>query len=217
MKKFLIAVFSMIVAVAVIIVGINFFVILSGGHYLLDSDEASDATADCILVLGCGVNPDGTPSKLLQDRLDKAIDLYWNGAADKLLLSGDNGTVEYNEVKAMKNYVVKAGVPSADIFLDHAGFSTYESMYRAKKIFGVDSAIVVTQEYHEYRALYIGHALGIDVRGVAAANKHYKGQPSREIREFLAREKAFVDCIRKPEPTYLGNKIDMSGSGTVSW
>ena len=216
-RKFLIAVFSMIAIIAVILIGINVFVVLVGGHYLVDENDISDTTADCILVLGAGVNPDGTPSKILQDRLDKAIDLYWDGAADKLLLSGDNGTVEYNEVKAMKNYVVNAGVPASDVFLDHAGFSTYESMYRAKKIFGVKSAIVVTQQYHEYRALYIGHRLGMDVRGIAAENKHYSGQATREVREFLAREKDFVSCITWPKPTYLGNKIDLSGDGEVSW
>ena len=217
MKKFFGAVFKLIVLAAIIIVGINLFVVLSGGRYLVDSDEESNASADCIIVLGCSVNSDGTPSNLLQDRLDKAISLYRNGAAPKLLLSGDNGTEEYDEVKAMKNYALNAGVPADDIFLDHAGFSTYESMYRAKKIFGVDSAIVVTQKYHEYRALYTGHALGIDVTGVAADNNSYGEETSQRVREFLAREKAFIDCITKPEPTYLGNPIDMSGSGTVSW
>ncbi|MBQ3924202.1 MAG: YdcF family protein, partial [Firmicutes bacterium] len=131
------------------------------------------------MVLGAEVKPDGTPSKMLKDRLDKAIELYRNGAAPKLLMSGDDGQVEYNEVKVMMQYAVDAGVPEKDIFLDHAGFSTYESMYRARDVFGVSSMVVVTQKYHEYRALYIAESLGIDVRGVPAEEVDYMGQGYR--------------------------------------
>ncbi|MBQ3924705.1 MAG: YdcF family protein, partial [Firmicutes bacterium] len=141
---------------------------------------------------------------------------YRNGAAPKLLMSGDDGQVEYNEVKVMLGYAVDAGVPEEDIFLDHAGFSTYESMYRARDVFGVSSMVVVTQKYHEYRALYIAESLGIDVRGVPAEEVDYMGQGYRNFRELLARDKDFLKCIVKPKPTFLGDPIDIHGDGTVT-
>ena len=153
---------------------------------------------------------------MLQDRLDMGIKLYKAGVAPKILMSGDDGQVEYNEVSAMASYAKEKGVPGKDLFLDHAGFSTYESMYRAQYIFGIKNAIVVTQKYHEYRALYIGQRLGIDVTGVCAEDIKYLGQGFRDIREILARDKDFFKCIVKPDPTYLGEKIDIKGDGRVT-
>ena len=138
--------------------GINFVVVGLGGKDLTSEQEAvktRSAKTDCILVLGAQVKPDGTPSTMLADRLDTAIKLYKDGVAPKILMSGDDGQVEYNEVKIMLEYAKEHGVPAKDIFLDHAGFSTYESVYRAQYIFGVKKMIIVTQKYHEYRALYI--------------------------------------------------------------
>ena len=111
--------------------------------------QLADFDADCILVLGAGIKDKETPSPMLKDRLDVGIELYNLGIAPKLLLSGDNGQVEHNEIHVMLNYVKEAGVPSEDIFCDHAGFSTYDSMYRAGGIFGAERVIVVTQEYHQ--------------------------------------------------------------------
>lgn len=170
----------------------------------------------CILVLGASVKADGTPSAMLRDRLETAIALYYSGVASKLLLSGDNGQTVYNEVESMKKYAVKAGVPEGDIFLDHAGFSTYESIYRAQYIFQVDSMVVVTQEYHLYRALYGCRKMGIDALGVSAAQDTYSGQELREVREILARDKDCVKWIFKPEPTFLGDAIPISGNGTAT-
>jgi vancomycin permeability regulator SanA len=175
--------------------------------------KESSFRADCIIVLGAQVKADGTPSKMLRDRLDEGIRLYEAGAAPKILMSGDDGQVEYNEVAAMAAYAEDAGVSKKDLFLDHAGFSTYESMYRAQYIFGVKRAIVVTQKYHEYRALYIGQRLGMDVRGVSAADINYAFQGFRDIREVMARDKDFLQCIFWPKPTYLGDKIDIKGDG----
>lgn len=201
---------------AVIVLGINFIVVGMGGRDLVsekDMLKESSFRADCIIVLGAQVKADGTPSKMLRDRLDEGIRLYEAGAAPKILMSGDDGQVEYNEVAAMAAYAEDAGVSKKDLFLDHAGFSTYESMYRAQYIFGVKRAIVVTQKYHEYRALYIGQRLGMDVRGVSAADINYAFQGFRDIREVMARDKDFLQCIVWPKPTYLGDKIDIKGDG----
>ena len=201
---------------AVIVLGINFIVVGMGGRDLVsekDMLKESSFRADCIIVLGAQVKADGTPSKMLRDRLDEGIRLYEAGAAPKILMSGDDGQVEYNEVAAMAAYAEDAGVSKKDLFLDHAGFSTYESMYRAQYIFGVKRAIVVTQKYHEYRALYIGQRLGMEVRGVSAADINYAFQGFRDIREVMARDKDFLQCIFWPKPTYLGDKIDIKGDG----
>lgn len=185
-------------------------------EYLISGKAAQEFSADCILVLGAGLRPDGTPNHMLKDRLDKGIELYMEGAAPKLLLSGDNGQEEYDEVNAMKDYVLSAGIPSEDIFMDHAGFSTYESMYRARDIFLVKKAIIVTQRYHQYRALYLARRLGIECYGAVSEPRVYAGQKYREIREILARNKDFLKMIVKPKPTYLGETIPINGSGLAS-
>ena len=145
--------------------------------------------------------------------MDCGIALYQNKIAPKLLLSGDNGQVDYNEVETMLQLATKAGVPSQDVFLDHAGFSTYESMYRAKEIFQAKKILIVTQEYHLYRALYIANQLDLEAYGTACDTNTYYGQTLRDIREILARNKDAVKCIFKPEPTFLGEAIPVSGNG----
>ncbi len=181
-----------------------------------EAQALSDLDADCIMVLGAGISDDETPTPMLKDRLDTGILLYELGVAPKILLTGDNGQVEHNEIHVMLNYVKKAGVPEEDIFCDHAGFSTYDSMYRAQSIFGVSSVIVVTQTYHEYRALYLGEKLGLSVKGVSADQTKYSGQAVREVREVLARVKDFFKAITKPEPELGGEEIPISGNGVVT-
>ena len=210
-------IFKLILIAVVIIVGINLFVKFEGERSLRSLDQIRGQSYDCIIVLGAGVYGNGEPTKILKDRLDRGIELYNAGVAPKLLLSGDNGKTNYDEVKVMKNYCLKHGVPAKDIFLDHAGFSTYESMYRARDIFGVKSAVVVTQHYHEGRSLYTAKRLGLKAAGASAVEKKYDGDEARAIREFLSREKAFVQCLVKPKPTFLGDKIDITGDGQVSW
>ena len=192
--------------------------VLSGEHTEPDPDLLENyQDYECILVLGCGVRPDGSPTPMLRDRLDRGIQLYNLGFAPKILLSGDNGQEYYNEVGTMKDYCLDAGVLPEDLFLDHAGFSTYESMYRARDIFGASKVIVVTQKYHEYRAIHIGKKLGMDVYGVAAKDIDYSGQIYRDLREIAARDKDFVKSIVKPKPTYLGEPFDLTGDGRVTW
>lgn len=173
-------------------------------------------SADCALVLGCGVRPDGTPSNMLHDRLITGVKLYNDGKVKKLIMSGDHGRKNYDEVNVMKDFAVSLGVPSEDIFMDHAGFCTYDSVCRAKKIFTAESIIIVSQKYHLYRALYIADMLGISARGTAADLSTYPGQSVRSAREFLARVKDFFTGILKPDPKYLGETIHVSGNGDIT-
>lgn len=150
---------------------------------------------------------------MLSDRLTVGVELYEAGAAPKLLMSGDHGQADYDEVNAMKQFAIDRGVPSEDIFMDHAGFSTYESMYRAAEVFEAEKVIIVTQEYHLYRAIYIAEQLGLEAYGVASDLQSYVKQDYYDFRELLARDKDFVQTIFKPEPTYLGEAIPISGNG----
>jgi len=196
-------------------VGINGWMILSTRDKILSSDLSAAQGADCVLVLGAGVRPDGSPSDMLADRVSVGIEIY-NQIGGRLLMSGDHGRKNYDEVGCMLSLALAEGVEADHIFLDHAGFSTYESLYRAKEIFGAQKIVIVTQQYHLYRALYIAEALGIDAVGVAANPRTYAGQSMRDLREMVARVKDFAMVWVRPEPTYLGEKIPLSGSGTVT-
>lgn len=191
----------------------NLSVVGSVKGYIVPDEELSPA--DCVMILGCGVRDDGTPCQLLSERLDKGIDLYKQGRAEKILMTGDHGRKNYDEVNTMKRYAMERGVPPEDIFMDHAGFSTYESMYRARDVFCVDSLIIVTQDYHLYRALYDAKALGLNVQG-AAAKTVKSGQELRDVREILARGKDYIYAEIKPLPTYLGEQIPISGDGNLT-
>jgi len=183
---------------------------------ILTADNAASVKADCILILGAGVYSDNSPSPMLEDRLSQGVALYENGASDRLLMSGDHGRKDYDEVNAMKRFAVDKGVPSAHVFMDHAGFSTYESIYRAKDVFKARKIIIVTQRYHLYRALYIADKLGLEAFGVASDPRSYSGQQQRELREVLARAKDFFSAIIKPAPTYLGDAIPVTGDGDAT-
>lgn len=179
--------------------------------------EAPDAApVDCIIVLGCGVNDSGKPMQMLRCRLDKAVELYEKGVSGKLLMSGDHGRTTYDEVNAMKAYAIEKGVPSEDIFMDHAGFSTYETMYRAGAVFCVKTACIVTQKYHLYRSVYDAEKLGIDAIGVPAAQNKTLKQLVRDAREVIARNKDLLYCLLKPLPKYLGDEIPVTGNGDVT-
>ena len=166
------------------------------------------------LVLGAGLWADGSPGPVLSDRVATAADLYHRGKVQKLLFSGDNRFVDYNEPGAMKRYALALGVPEEDIVLDYAGRRTYDSCYRASAIFGVDEAVVVTQRFHTARALYLCEAQGIDVVGVAADRRPYSSrQAAWETREILAVLLAWWDVnVRQPLPI-LGQPepIDLAG------
>ena len=199
------------------ILGINGHVKKSTSDQILSPEDAAALTdVDCILVLGCYVLDNGNPSAMLHDRLQRGVELYELGAAPKLLMSGDHGRQNYDEVDTMKQFAVDAGIDSEDVFMDHAGFSTYESIYRAKEIFQAKKIIIVSQEYHLYRALYIAERFGLEAYGVNADYRSYVGQISRDVREVLARVKDFTICIFKPEPTFLGETIPVFGNGDLT-
>lgn len=210
-------IFTLISAVfsASLVLGINSYVKSSAEGFILEEENAGSGY-DCILILGCKVEGNA-PSMMLRDRLTTGIELFENGASKKLLMSGDHGREIYDEVGVMKAFAEEKGVPSEDIFEDHAGFSTYESMYRARDIFKAKKILIVTQEYHLYRAIYVARALGLDAYGVACKPAFsYGGQTYRDIREIFARNKDFVFSVFKPKPTYLGEPIPISGNGNDS-
>ena len=216
MKK----IFKILIVIAIIsimlVLSINFYVVgIAKNKMIKDNDYSLLKDVDCILILGAGIWGD-KPSPMLQDRLDEGVKLYKEGIASKIIMSGDHGREEYDEVNIMKEYAINKGVPSEDIFMDHAGFSTYESIYRAKEIFDADNIVIVTQEYHLYRALYIAEKLDTNAYGVNSDPRKYSGQTFRELREILARNKDFINCIIKPKPTYLGESIPVSGDGNIT-
>ena len=220
-KKTLIIIGIILLSLIILCVGfvltINGIVIGKTKDKIISEEKAKSLSdVDCILVLGCGVKSNGEPSDMLEDRLLRGIEVYNLKSAPKLLMSGDHGQPEYDEVNTMKNFAIKKGVPSTDIYMDHAGFSTYESIYRAKEIFGAEKVIIVTQKYHLYRALYIAEKLSVEAYGVSSDYRKYIGQTPREIREVLARNKDFFTLLVEPEPTYLGEKISVDGDGDVT-
>ena len=205
-----------IIILLCIVFAINFYVVNTTKNQIITSDKISDfKDFDCILVLGAGIWGN-KPSPMLEDRLNTAISLYKNNVSSKLIMSGDHGREEYDEVNIMKNYAIEKGIPSEAIFMDHAGFSSYESIYRLKEIFKAKKIILVTQKYHLFRALYIANQFDLDAYGVNADPRKYVGAMYREFREVLARNKDFMQCIIKPNPTYLGETIPVSGNGDIT-
>lgn len=211
-KNLLIIVFIFIVGV----LGVNFYVVFSNKDKIITVDEAKQLEdVDCILVLGAGVYGN-QPRPMLEDRILRGIELYNNNVSNKIIMSGDHMQEDYDEVNVMKTYAINEGVPSNDIFMDHAGISTYDSLYRAKEIFEAKKVVIVTQEYHLYRALYIAKSLGIEAYGVSSNLRDYPGQLKREIREILARDKDFVKALLKPNSTYGGDVIPVTGDGNIT-
>ena len=211
--KYFIIIFIILI---VLILGTNFFVIFTTKKNILSEEQvSSNSDIDCILVLGAGVFQN-KPSHMLEDRLLQAVSLYKNNVASKIIVSGDHGQEDYDEVNVMKSFLIEHGIPSEDIFMDHAGFSSYDSIYRAKEIFKVKKLVIVTQKYHLYRSIYIAKSLNLTAYGVASNPRSYSGQIFREIREILARNKDVVKCIFKPNPKYLGETIPVSGNGDIT-
>ncbi len=197
---------------------------------VLDEDLPADAgageqrvaeTYDCIMVLGAAVQPDGMPSTILADRIQVAVDLYNAGVAPKILMSGDNQSDRetYDEVYNMKRYAVEElGVPSEDVFCDHAGVNTYDSAYRSYHVFGSKRTVVVTQSYHLYRALFDVRSFHVEAVGVSADLHQYMNQREYSAREFAARVADMWKVIRNADATYLSEPVSLDQSGDVtSW
>jgi SanA protein len=182
---------------ALLLVAAANVVVLFGGR-----QESVDGDVDVALVLGAGVTPEGTPSYVLQDRLDEALALRNAGRVRRILVSGDHGTPSYDEPGAMRTYLEARGVPPDDITLDHAGFDTYSSVWRAKHVFGASRVVVVTQAYHLPRALWVARALGMQAEGRAADRRPYRGRLWFEAREIGSRTKALLDVMTSRTPRY---------------
>lgn len=201
-----------ILLLIIISVSLNLYMILSVKDQIYSIDDIDINDFDCILVLGAGIR-NNRPSPMLEDRLTTSIKAYNNHLAPKILVSGDHTAINYDEVNVMKNYLIENNIPSEDVFMDHAGISSYDSIYRSKKIFKANKVLIITQKYHLYRALYIANKLDLEAYGIAADQKIYNNQYKRDIREFFARIKDFFKCINKPESTYLGEAYSISGNG----
>jgi vancomycin permeability regulator SanA len=215
-RRALLLLAALFLASIILPLGISAYVCASVEDRILSAEEAALLDADAILVLGARVWDDGEPSDILRDRLITGISVYEAGASDRLLMSGDHGQHDYDEVNAMKAFAVEQGAPSEAVFMDHAGFSTYESLYRARDIFGVERVVIVSQRYHLYRALYVARALGLTAYAVAADLHTYSGMPRFEAREILARGKDFFYALFQPLPTYLGDVIPITGDGNAT-
>lgn len=201
---------------AALIFSINLLVTTTGKNALVSQEELLGTQSDCILIFGAGVLSNGTPSPMLRDRLLTGIACYQAGLAPKIVVSGDHGEDSYDEVNIMKKFCIENGVPSEDIFMDHAGFSTYESIYRIRDIFQAKQVILVTQEYHLYRALYVAKRFGLKAYGVSADLQEYAGQSYYDARELVARIKDFAYTLIFPKPTFLGEKISLMGNGDIT-
>ena len=214
--RLLAAVLAIAFAVVLVFAGTNAAAILTTQDDIVDQQAAASFDADAIIVLGASVYPDGTPSGILQDRLDDGIALYFAGAAPKIIMSGDNGTESYNECWAMKQYAISQGVPSEDLFCDHARFSTYETMYRARHEIGADRVVNATQTYHLYRAIYDAQGVGMEAIGVPSDYGEYVNQSWYDFREIFARTKDFFQVLMKTPSTYVGDPISLDQSGDVT-
>lgn len=203
--------------VLALVLGANALVLLTG-RGAEPRSPALVPRAEAALVLGAQVRPDGSPSGMLADRVRAALELYRAGRVDKLLLSGDHGRADYDEVGTMRRLLLGAGVPAQDVFTDHAGFDTWDSAQRARRVFGVSSVTVVTQRFHMARALFAARRAGLTASGFEADRHDYGGVMRRlQAREALARVKVVGDAIAGAEPRFLGPQVPIAGDGRASW
>lgn len=214
-KKFLLFSSTLII----FIFNINIYIVNTTKDFIF-TDIKNLPKVDAIIVLGAKVNKEKL-SYVLEDRLLAGVNIMYANKAEAILLSGDHGQKEYDEVNSMRKYIIrrKLSIKKEQIFMDHAGFDTYDSMYRAKEIFQIKSAIIVTQDFHINRSVYIARNLGIEAYGFSVNETMYKEtvRLNWRIREFLTRVKAFKDVLLKAAPTYLGEKIPITGNGMKSW
>ena len=168
-------------------------------------DIAKTPKAQTVMILGASVLRNKTMSDMLKDRADTAIEIYKNGKAKNILISGDGKAKNYNEVVVVNSYLLEQGIPEEDILLDYYGFDTYDSLYRARNIFGIESLIISTQNFHLPRALFIAKSLGMQAYGITADKHKYKNMELNIGRELLATVKAYVDVFYSAKPAVLNN------------
>jgi SanA protein len=206
----------LLIAGIIVVFLINIYILKTSENYIFQEIRDLPQT-QAALVLGAMVYSNGEMSDIFADRVITARELYSAGKVDKLIISGDHGQNGYDEVNVAKEYLLKNEVAPQDIFLDHAGFDTYDSIYRAKEIFQIESMVVVTQEFHVPRAVYIGNALNIETYGYIADRQEYLAASYNFLRESLARIKAFLNVIFHSSPKYSGKEIPITGDGRLSW
>lgn len=193
----------------IVVLGIN-LLIKSQTDPVIFSKEKDTPGTKVAIIFGAGIN-NNKPSKYLKDRLDAGIKLYKNHKIDKILLSGDNGSDEHDELTVMKLYCCEHGVDTNKIYLDYAGFDSYSTLYRSKYIFNIDTAILVSQKYHLNRCINIGNKLGVKSYGFAADKGTYQGYKYASFREYFALVKSTIDLMIGRKPHFLGEKIDING------
>lgn len=215
-KKFLKWVTIFILIIVFFVVFVNTCIILKTKSKIHNSIEDLP-DAEVVLILGARVYSDKRMSDIYLDRAKTALAVYWSGKVKKILVSGDHGGEYYDEVNTVRKFLLEDGVPAEDIFLDHAGFDTYDSVYRAKNIFGVSSMIISTQNFHLPRAIYISKNLSIEASGISADRRRYLNMTNYQLRELLARIKAFLDVTFNSKSKLLGIEIPISGDGQLSW
>jgi len=202
----------------VVLIGGANLVVWLGGRSPVTQDPQHVPSAQAALVLGAQVYPDGRPSAMLVDRVKAAEELYRAGRVRKLLLSGDHSRVDYDEVGTMRDMLLRDGIPARDVFEDHAGFDTWDSAQRARRVFAVHSVVVVTQGFHMARALFAARRAGLDATGFDADRRHYGHVMAKlKLREALARVKIVGDAVTGADPKFLGPQIAITGDGRQSW
>lgn len=216
MKKAIFLVIFSMLFLFLMVWGINSYLVSHTKEYI--HNKLSDVpNAYTVVVLGARVYPDSSVSYYLQDRLEGALDLYKAGKVERFLLSGDHGTKSYDEVNTMKKYLLDKGVPTEDLFLDHAGFNTYNTMQRALKVFEVDKCIIVSQDYHLPRAVYIANKIGLEAHGFSQDSEQMVGIQYSKTREVIARVKSFFEVLFAFKPKFLGEKIPITGNSNLSY
>lgn len=206
-----------------------FALVVTANVVVLASDGAPPSTAnaanadspplaDCALVLGAAVRDDGTPSDMLRDRLDEALAVWRAGRVKRILVSGDHRTARYDEPGVMRRYLEAHGVPPSVIFMDHAGLDTYSSAWRARRVFGAASVVVVTQRFHLSRAVWVSRALGMQAEGSPADRRLYRSIVWLQVREIASRTKAVLDVAVGRQPRFGPDRvpIDLAGDGRVT-
>lgn len=170
--------------------------------------------AQAALLPGARVYSDGDVSPIVADRIAMTYRLYAKNKVKRILISGDHGQKHYDEVNTIRQKLLDLGIPAQDLFMDHAGFNTYDSIYRARDIFQVRSLIIVTQKFHLNRALYLANVMGVPAQGVVADRRRYRSHRYNEFREFFARPANLIRSrLLKQKPRFLGAVIPISGDG----
>ena len=196
LRRALLVLLALCVLGAALAFGVSGWVVLHERNSILSAEDVPSKDLDCILVLGCGVDAQGRPKPMLHDRMTVAVELYDKGWADTLLLTGDNSGPAYNEVGAMETFALEHGVPADALLLDNEGFSTDASIRRARDVFGMEQVVIVTQEYHLFRALFLAESYGLEASGVSATLRTYgPKQVQWSLREVLARDKDFARMV----------------------